>query len=80
MSVCVPERTPLASKQRLSEESLTIKLSKVFFKHLYSCCGVKRKGSIRAVPKNQIERAERFPSDDMLTHEKRIANDASYLK
>ena len=31
MGVCVPERTPLAGKQRLSEESLTIKLSKVFF-------------------------------------------------
>ena len=30
MGVCVPERTPLAGQQRLSGESLTIKLTKVF--------------------------------------------------
>ena len=35
-------------------------------KDLYSCCGVKRKGRIRAVAKNQMDRAERLPSDDIL--------------
>ena len=85
MGVCVPEGTPLTGQQCLSGESLTIKMTKVCV-HLYNCCGVNRKGRIRAVPKNQMDRAERFPPDDMLctvsdmlAHEKRTTNDASYL-
>ena len=67
MGVCVPEGTPLTGQQCLSGESLTIKMTKVCV-HLYNCCGVNRKGRIRAVPKNQMDRAERIPPDDMLTH------------
>ena len=64
MCVCVPERTPLARQQRLSGEQWHWR--KGWCWHLYSCCGVKRKGRTSAETKNQIDSAERFPSDDMI--------------